>query len=238
MATSGSTSFKSNRDKVVQRALRLVGATTSGSVSDADDVNDANDSLNAMIKTWQMDGLSWTFTFIKVTLVAGQASYDLGLTTTDGVVYLGTSTKAARPTHIQSVVRRSTDNNDTPVEIISRNDYMNIPNKTTRSRVNQVYYDPQMTLGKLYVWPSPDTSGDVLILNADRPLQDMNSDTDDFDFPQEWIEVLSYGLAVRIAPEYGLSIGERNLLISDFTILKNQIELSDRGDSSTYFTVG
>jgi hypothetical protein len=40
----------------------------------------------------------------------------------------------------------------------------------------------------------------------------MDSDSNDLSLPPEWTEAVIYGLAVRLAPEYGLSINERQQL--------------------------
>jgi hypothetical protein len=43
-------------------------------------------------------------------------------------------------------------------------------------------------------------------------FEDMDTDSNDLGFPVEWTEAVIYGLAVRLAPEYGLSINERQQL--------------------------
>ena len=43
-------------------------------------------------------------------------------------------------------------------------------------------------------------------------FEDMDSDSNDLSLPPEWTEAVIYGLAVRLAPEYGLSINERQQL--------------------------
>jgi hypothetical protein len=40
-----------------------------------------------------------------------------------------------------------------------------------------------------------------------RSFEDMDAGTNDFDFPQEWLEPLIYGLADRLADEYGVDNG-------------------------------
>lgn len=238
MATSGSTSFNPTRDVVVRRALRMVGAFASTDNPRPEQLTDAFSVLNTMIKAWQVDGFTWTYTFAELTLVQGQSSYDLGLTSTDTCVYQGTVNPAARPIRIFSATRKDTNDQEVPLDLISRDDYQALNNKTTQGRVNQIYYDPQIVLGKLYVWPTPDASGDVLVLNMDRPLQDMTSDADNYDFPQEWIDVLSYGLALRLAPEYGLPISERQLLAQELVALKSAVLAYDRGDESVFLQAG
>lgn len=238
MTTSGSITYNPARDVIVNRALRLIGAYSSNDSATAAQKADAYDVLNAMLKSWQVEGFSWIRAFATLTLVQAQNSYDLGTATTDGFVYSGTANKAARPIKIFGVTRRSTSGSEISVMPISRSDYMVIPNKTTQGKVNQYYYDPQLSMGKLYVWPTPDASLDVLVLDIDRPIQDVLSDTDTMDFPQEWIEVIAYGLASKLAPEYGLSIQEQQFLINELNILRDAVLSYDRGTESLFFQVG
>ena len=238
MTTSGSTSYNPTRDIIVNRALRLIGAYSSNDSATAAQKADAYDVLNAMLKSWQVEGFSWIRAFVTLTLVQAQNSYDLGAATTDNFVYSGSATTAARPIKIFGVTRRSPSGSEISVLPVSRSDYMVIPNKTNQGKVNQYYYDPQLSMGKLYVWPAPDASLDVLVLDVDRPIQDVLSDTDTMDFPQEWIEVIAYGLASKLAPEYGLSIQEQQFLINKLNILRDAVLSYDRGTESLFFQVG
>lgn len=238
MTTSGSISYNPARDIIVKRALRLIGAYSSNDAPTSQQMNDAYDVLNSMLKSWQVEGFSWVRAFATLTLVQGQAAYDLGTTSTDNFVYYGTTNKAARPVKVFGISRRDTANQEINIFPISRSDYLKLNNKTSQGRVNQYYYDPQLSMGKLYVWPTPDASGDTLFMDIDRPIQDVLTDSDTMDFPQEWIEVISYGLANELAPEYGISIQERSALFDRLNILRDAVLSYDRGCESIYFTVG
>jgi len=87
------------------------------------------------------------------------------------------------------------------------------------------------------VWPTPTDASDQLVLNADRTIQDMLSDLNTFDMPQEWSEAISTNLAAKIAPEYGIPLGERQLLNQDAAQLKANIESYSRDNASTFFGV-
>ena len=61
MATSGTYTFSQNRDAIIKRAARLVGAIASGETPDSDTIKDFSDAMNAMAKHWQTDGINiWT----------------------------------------------------------------------------------------------------------------------------------------------------------------------------------
>jgi len=125
----------------------------------------------------------------------------------DAAVYFYTAADdlIVRPLRIESI-RRRIDSIDTPVGEMSREDYFNLPNKTSTGRPVQYYYDPGRDSGTLYIWPTPDVITQVLKITYLRPIQDFDAATNDPDFPQEWLECLKYQLAVRLAPEYGVAL--------------------------------
>jgi len=121
----------------------------------------------------------------------------------DNNVYWYT-TRANRPLRITDAVLRDDSDNDTRVEVISRNEYYEFANKTGTGQVLQVYYDPQTTLGKLYVYTRTDDVTDKLILRCQMPIEDMDSAADDFDCPVEWLLAIQTSLAALLAPSYGV----------------------------------
>jgi len=126
------------------------------------------------------------------------------------VVFTYTS-KINRPQRIdtESAYWRSSATQDTPVKIISRSEYAQLSNKTSEGKIVQAFYDPQLTNGTLYVWPTPDSSSDVLRFWYERILEDFDAAANTPDFPIEWAEALTYGLADRLAPSAGVSLQER-----------------------------
>ena len=229
MGTSGITSFMANRDIIVRRALRMVGAFTSTDAPRPEQTTDAVTVLNLMLKAWSIEGLLWLRQFVNITLVAGQNYYTLGP--------LGTPV-IDRPLHVFACNRKSTSGNEIPMISITRTDWMAIPNKTTSSIPVQYYYDPQTTNGTLYVWPTPQTgTTDVLVLDVDRQLDIMNDNLDDFDFPMQWQEAITYNLAARLAPEYGVPLSERLQLEKEAGALFAKAVTDDRDVASIYFGV-
>lgn len=144
-----------------------------------------------------------------------------------------------RPTRLFSATRKDgTTGYEIPLQIINRTDYQAIPSKTVEGRVVQVYFDPQLDNSRVYVWPTPDSYQDVLALSVDRTMQEMTSDSDTFDIPPEWVETLKYGLATRLAPEYGVPLSERQLLEAEYKSLKDSADNADREQGSVFFGVG
>lgn len=116
----------------------------------------------------------------------------------DNYVYFFT-TKINRPLRVLHAFVRSATNTDTPVTLISQKDYLDLSSKQSDGRVNQAYYDYQLTNGVLYVWPESDTVTDTLELVVHRPIEDMDASANDFDVPAEWYEAIFYGLSLRAA---------------------------------------
>lgn len=91
---------------------------------------------------------------------------------------------------------------DTPVRIISREEYTRYTNKTTTGKIVGAFYDPQLTNGILKVWPTPDDATDVLQFWYERILEDFDAAGNNPDFAIEWGEALILGLAARMMPSY------------------------------------
>jgi hypothetical protein len=123
------------------------------------------------------------------------------------------TTKAGRPTKIEYVVRRSVNGYDTEVEMIGERDYRQQSDKSSGGPPIVVWYQPTLTTGTLYVWPVDGGSVyDKLVMSADYYADDLDTAANNPQFPIEWGEPLTYGLADRLAPEYGLPIRERQLM--------------------------
>jgi len=112
------------------------------------------------------------------------------------------TTSAPRPLKIISA-RRLNSGNETPMGMLSREEYFNLPNKTTTGTPVQFYYDPQQGTGRVYLWPAPSTVDDVINYTYLDELEIISANTDTSNFPHEWMEYLVTGLAIRIAPLYG-----------------------------------
>ena len=86
---------------------------------------------------------------------------------------------------------------------ISREEYFGLPDKTSQGQPVSYFYDPQLSTGKLHLWPSPDAIDYSLKITYSRSIEDFDTASDNPDFPQEWLEAITYNLAVRLAPMFG-----------------------------------
>lgn len=93
---------------------------------------------------------------------------------------------------------------ETPMTILSRQEYMDLPNKNARGTPTQWFYSPRRSDGLFYPWPVPQFSNWAARFTWYRPLQDFLVPTNTADFPQEWILPLTWNLSKEIAPGYGV----------------------------------
>ena len=94
------------------------------------------------------------------------------------------------------------DTSEIEVNKWSRTDYFAQPDKTSQGTVNNWYYSPQLTDGRLYVWQTANDADQVLKFTYERPLNTAPETSDVPDFPSEWFMTLKYQLAAEIGPEY------------------------------------
>lgn len=84
MATSGTYTSSRNRDQIIKRAARIVGAIEAGETMGSEELNDFAEALNAMVKAWQTQGTPiWTTREGVLFLQTDQVQYEVGSTGAD-----------------------------------------------------------------------------------------------------------------------------------------------------------
>jgi len=227
MPTSGTTAYSTTRDDIIKRALRLIGALAQGETPTATQVTEAAVALNGLVKAWAADGMPlWAITEKTLPFVSGQRVYTLS---------------APKPLKVLQVWNHNiTSNVDIPMRIVTQAEYNILGNKTSAGNPIQVYYDPRRDTGEMHVFPVPTTveqSANILYYICQIPFEDFNTSTDAPDFPQEWYDAVTYGLATRLAPEYGVSIPDRKTLWQEMSIIKQEALNFGLEEGSLYFGV-
>lgn len=188
MATSGSTDFKLDAREVIRSAFMNAKIYSPGETITAEDMQQGEESLNLMLKTWGSKPHLWIKTAGSLNLVAGQAVYPV-------------------PDARRMVsVRRRISGIDTPLNALSRQEYDDLPNKAGQGMPVSWYFDPQQSVRSLYVWLVPDAAIAItatLRFTYMRVIQDIDALENDPDVPQEWLEALVYNLSDRLANSYG-----------------------------------
>lgn len=127
------------------------------------------------------------------------------------------TTKMYRPLRIMTAwTSNLTNYQDFPVEIYrDRESYFQRFSKIDDGSPTRIYYDPQLTNGVIYTNYEQSLVNEVLKFIYQRPAEDFDAATDNPDFPQEMYETLVYGLAIRLAPDYGLALPARSALMNE-----------------------
>jgi hypothetical protein len=222
--------FNPVRDQIIKGALRLVNAYASTDEPRPEQMADALESLNILLKSWQVEGFLWLKQHVTLTCVSGQAKY---LIPSAAVVSDETGQPIARPTRVSNFTRRTTlTGADVPMgdtgQPVSRQEYSELPIKDAPGVPLMPYYDPQLATGALFLWPVPNSNTIQVKFTADRPIQDMISDTDTFDVPQEQLRRIKYALALEIAPEYALPAGDYDRLAKKYEVMVESLDSYDR----------
>jgi hypothetical protein len=222
MATSGTYSWTSNRDFIVTEAFRKIGR-----LGDFETISGTSDprltaginALNPLVKALHADGMPlWKLVYETIPM-----SKWFGLPTNQAVsIGPGQSiNQLDKPLKIIQALRRDNSTNpivDVPMNIYTFEDYERLSYKASLGAPIHIFYRPLRVTGDILLWPQPDTywnTNGLLFIRYHQPFQDFNNSTDEPDFPVEWHEALIYLLAVRIAPEYGLPIQEREMLMKE-----------------------
>ena len=202
MTTSGSVDFSVSRDELVEAALRICGVLDpeAGSATSTQ-ITVGSQALNMIVKALHSDGMPlWAIKSKVITLVAGDKDYTIS----------GLSIN--RPLKIIQALRSDTsssDNVDTPMEVITRDEYINLGNKSSSGVPILVYYDPQLTaaLATVYLYPTPgatEATNYTVTIYYQTPFEDFDASTDTPDFPQEWYSTIKWMLAHDLGFEYGV----------------------------------
>lgn len=184
MAVSGTKTFELDVAEYIEEAFERCGIE----IRTGYDQRTARRSLNLLLAEWANRGLNqWTIDRATITLSAGVTTYPLGETTID----------------ILSAAIRMDQNignqnqTDLTIDRISRDQYLNIPNKLTQARpvqfVVERYIAPQVT-----VWPAPDQTYYLIIDKLVR-MDDAGSGVNTLQIPFRFYPCLAAGLAYYIS---------------------------------------
>ncbi len=184
MTVSGSKDFELDVADYIEEAFERCGLE----VRTGYDLKTAKRSLNLMFADWANRGLNqWTI-----------AQRNFTVTENDGDVDLGTDVIDI----LSLVVRR--DGTDYALDRISRDEYLNIPTKTTTGRPTQFFVDRQIN-PSLKMWPLPENSTDVVLYDALVRMDDADIYTNTLQVPFRFYPALAAGLAyymsIKRAPD-------------------------------------
>ena len=179
--------------------------------------------------------LFWTTISSKTSTTVTVASAITSAAASGNAVFNYT-TKLVRPLKIVDVRRYNIAGaTDTPISLTARLDYQTLPNKAATGSINQIFYDPQLSTGYLYLWQAPSTIKDLLKFTWHKPIEDFDAAGDNPDLPQEWIDTLIFNLAVVMAPEYDVGTEKFNQVRSLAAEFLDDVSGFDREAESIFF---
>jgi hypothetical protein len=91
---------------------------------------------------------------------------------------------------------------DTPVIWYSREDYLNLPEKSTEGRPDRCFIDKQRDNLVFTFWPVPENSTDIITFNGVRKFEDSDTASDTADIPYYMYDAFAYGLAFRLCEKF------------------------------------
>tara|TARA_R110000803_G_scaffold163734_2_gene227419 strand:+ start:20 stop:685 length:666 start_codon:yes stop_codon:yes gene_type:complete len=185
MAVTGTKTVRA----ICTSALRKAQVVGMSETPSGDDMAEAVELLNMMLKAWQMSEYNiWTYTSGSLTLTTA-LSYTLD---------------PVRPMQIITA-RLKQGGIELPMQVMTRQEYDNLPQKTSTGLPTQFYYDRQREAAKLYVWPVLATAaGETIEYTYEREFEDVTDPDSVLDVPAEWWEATLYGLGARVAESYML----------------------------------
>lgn len=153
----------------------------------------------------------------------------LGLTgaaSDNGLVYVYT-TALTRPLRVLGARKRTgigADTFDLTLTEVSYQDYQNFPVKNSGSSPNEFAQNPASLYDTFYLWPCPSDGSERVMITYERVVEDLDNTSDDFDLPSEWLEPLTYQLALRLARPFGKPGAVKDILPLASLMLKNLLE--------------
>ena len=152
-------------------------------------------------------------------------------------VYTYTTT-AGRPQKIVHAYRRDINALDTEIEIIGEVDYRQQSNKASAGPPVEIWYQPTLTTGTLYVWPvDGGANWDKIVLSAQYLPDDFDAASDNPEFPIEWGNALTYLLAAEMGSELGINEKAQGRLWTIAEVKKQAALSYDVENASVIFAI-
>jgi hypothetical protein len=180
--------------QLIKTSLRQIQAIPKGGFEpDSGELADAFEMLGILFdevssERWGVNAII----FDSLTLTANDNEYTVGATG---------DLVTARPKKIRTAYIRQ-DNSDYSIEVISRERYATIVDKTTTGRPYYLYYEETYPNGTLKLYPMPDSAYDLRI-ESWKELTKPTDVTDTVNLPSEFVPYFTDKLSVYMAPEYG-----------------------------------
>ena len=124
---------------------------------------------------------------------------------------------------------------EVPMSRLNRDDYNNLPNKTSTGTPLQYYFDRQISQPIMNLWPTPSSSFEQVVIYRHRQIQDVGSLTNTIEVPQRWQPAIMKNLAANLAWELpGVDPQRIQLLRVEADQATYEVEAEERDPSPIY----
>lgn len=215
MSTSGTTDFNLSIDDLIEEAYERCGMRMTSGYQ----LSSARRSINLLFLDWANRGLNlWTIEETIFPIVQG-----------DRVVLVGDDT-----VNVLSAVIRQTINGqqqDTSIDRIGRENYLNLPDKLVQARPAQ-YYVERSNTPEVYLYPSADKEY-AFVCYRIRRIQDAGAYGNTSDVNFRFLPCLASGLAYMLSMKYSPDRAGalKQIYEEDF----QRAALEDRDTASAFF---
>jgi len=222
MTTSSDTSWERTRNQIITRAYAKLGIPGEDNSLTTTQLSDGAEALNSVIALAVADGMPlWKRTIQSLTP-----------STTSQVYTMANSIK------VMAVYLRDSGGVQYALQEKSLYDFMQLPRNSIGIPVHWTW-QPSIQGGTVSIWPltsdSTTVSTKTLQVVYQKEFDDFVSSSDTPDFPAYWTSAIVYKTAQLLAPEYGLPLEDRKLLMTEAALYWKQA--SDYGDEDGSFYV-
>lgn len=231
MAISLSYDWNLTRTEIISDALRICGALGEWETASATRLSRLTSILNGIIKMKQQIGMPlWTI-----------ASLGLPISSFVGnIISVGQGSAtvvAAKPLKLQSAWLANYDLSVARRElaIVGRREFLgNAPIYSTGSP-HTIYMSPLRDYSEIWIHPQPSDysiANEYVEIHYQSTISDVDSSSDNVDFPAEWLLLLTYELADVAAAMYGTPVTERQFISAKLKDLRKIAEEFDVEEGS------
>lgn len=191
--------------EIITKAMKIGGMLAQNETPSSSEASDGLVSLNDLLDSWNLDE-TYIFTIQSETfpLVNNVNTYTIGQ---------GADFDTDRPIIFDSVVA-NLQGISYPLKQLNAQDYADIAYKANGTGIPEFYYcDFAFPVATIYLYGSP-SSGLTLTIGKTQQLTQFADLTTQYEFPPGYNRLLNYGLALEIAPEYGMTLTQEAQFIA------------------------
>lgn len=185
---------------IITQAAKDAGILGLGQTLSGEDTNDCLLRLNWMVDQWQRR--RWlVYHLIDLAVVStGALSYSVGL---GGAFNINPRPERIEAAYFRQTVPTAPNLIDYYLEVLeAREDYARISLKTLSTFPSYAFYDPDMPLGALFVWPVPQAGIYELHILIKEILPQFTTPASVVVLPGEYFAALHFNLALRLRAAY------------------------------------